>query len=213
VRTSLLIITMLAGGGCGSASGQTVTPNPNADTSGAEAKLSKAQIDEISTPGPGMTAVTVENVLQKEDGAIIAVLKEEGGDERIIPIFIGETEGRAIAMRLSRQKYVRPLTHDLLESVIRECDIRLLKVEIDDLKDSIFLAHLFLVDPSGTLRKVDARPSDAMALALGVNAPIFMARTIIDDIGEILSTEDEPPPPEEEPSATPTGAEMPLQQI
>jgi bifunctional DNase/RNase len=203
---------MLAVGGCGSASGQAIKPNPQGDSAGARAVLSEAQTDKMSAPGPGMTAVTVKNVLQKEDGAIIAVLKEEGGEGRVIPIFIGETEGRAIAMRLSRQKYVRPLTHDLLESVIRECDIRLLKVEIDDLKDSIFLAHLFLVDPSGTLRKVDARPSDAIALALGVNAPIFMARTIIDEIGEMLSTEDEPPP-EEEPSATPTGAEMPLQQI
>jgi uncharacterized protein len=157
--------------------------------------------------------VLVEDVLQQEDGAIVVVLREAEGEDRIVPIFIGETEGRAIAMRLTRQKYVRPLTHDLLESVIRECDIELLKVEIDDLKDKIFLAHLFLVDPHGTPRTIDARPSDAIALALGVDAPIYIALHIIEELGALQAGTPEAPSPPAPPPTAPTEDDTPLQEI
>jgi bifunctional DNase/RNase len=201
-------VGLLLLGGCGGA-------GPKPETAGAAPTVKKNIGDpaEMSAPNEGMVKVLVEDVLQQEDGAIVVVLREAKGEDRIVPIFIGETEARAIAMRLTRQKYVRPLTHDLLESIIRECDIKLLKVEIDDLKEKIFLAHLFLVDQSGTQRTIDARPSDAIALALGVNAPIYIALSIIEELGKLQSgTPDESPPPAPTPAA-PADSETPLQEI
>jgi uncharacterized protein len=198
----------------GSCSGAAPPPTRSAPESvkATNRDAEKTDRKKMSAPGEGMVQVAVEDVLQQKNGAIIVVLREKGVEARIVPIFIGDTEGRAIAMRLTRQKYLRPLTHDLLESVIVECDIRLVKVEIDDLKDEIFLAHLFLLEPSGALRKIDARPSDAIALALGLNAPIYIAGTVVNEIGESLPDRNEKRDPPESP-ATPANSESPLQEI
>jgi bifunctional DNase/RNase len=160
-----------------------------------------------------MVAVSVIDVLVNDDGTVV-VLQEQGAKRRIIPIAIGEIEGQAIAMRLTRQKYVRPLTHDLFETVIENFEIELIRVEIDDLKETIFLAHLFFIDGTGRSKKIDARPSDGITLALGQDAPIYMSSNVIDEIGEMISAEPAADAgPENGADSVPTSVEAPPREI
>jgi bifunctional DNase/RNase len=92
--------------------------------------------------------------------------------DKILPIWIGHAEAWAIAMELSNIEGKRPMTHDLLKAVIMTFSVSLDKVEITELKDDTFYASLRLRD-NGEFYIIDARPSDSIALALKMKAPIF----------------------------------------
>ena len=105
-------------------------------------------------------------------GQPAVVLKDpEGG--RILPIFIGEREAMAIEMAIEGVKPERPLTHDLFAETLKRLKVKLKRVVITDLKNDIFYARLELKTKRGIL-KVDSRPSDAIALALRLKAPIYV---------------------------------------
>ncbi|MFA5039071.1 MAG: bifunctional nuclease family protein [Candidatus Omnitrophota bacterium] len=108
----------------------------------------------------------------------IIVLKEKSGS-RILPIVIGFLEANAIKMKISGVKPPRPLTHDLLISVMESLDSRVVKVVIDKLENSTFFAKLVLKPASGPEKIVDARPSDSIALAVRMKAPIFVDEDVI----------------------------------
>ncbi len=109
----------------------------------------------------------------------IIVLKEKDG-ERILPIVIGFLEANAIKMRLSGALIPRPLTHDLLQSVIEALDASVQKIIIDKLQDNTFYAKIVLsVKNNGRDKYIDARPSDSIALAVRVKAPIFVDEEVI----------------------------------
>ncbi|MFH0876647.1 MAG: bifunctional nuclease family protein [Candidatus Omnitrophota bacterium] len=112
----------------------------------------------------------------------IIVLKEKEGD-RLLPIIIGFIEANAIKMRLSGIIPPRPLTHDLLQSVIESFDAKVGKVIIDKLQDSTFHAKIILSLQNGAAgpqeKIIDARPSDSIALAVRVKAPIFVEEDVI----------------------------------
>jgi len=108
----------------------------------------------------------------------IIVLKERNG-ERMLPIVIGFLEASAIKMRLSQVAPSRPLTHDLLQSVLAALGATLGRVVIDRLEESTFHAKLYLCSGDGSQHIVDARPSDSIALAVRVKAPLFVAEDII----------------------------------
>jgi bifunctional DNase/RNase len=91
---------------------------------------------------------------------------------KVLPIWIGHSEAWAIAMELSGIGSKRPMTHDLLKAVIASLSAQLEKVEITELKDQTFYARL-LLNVSGTILAIDARPSDSIALALKWGAPIY----------------------------------------
>lgn len=112
-----------------------------------------------------------------------AVVLHIAAEAVAVPIFIGETEARAIAFRLSGRQFVRPLTHDLLENLMMETKLQVVKLEVDALRDSTFLARLWVRDASGQLIELDARPSDGIALAVGAGAPIYVARRVVDEAG------------------------------
>ena len=108
----------------------------------------------------------------------VVLLKEENGD-RILPIWIGPNEASAIALELAGVAFRRPLTHDLLKNCLDGLDTSLSKVIISDLVESTFHAELYLERGDSFALKIDARPSDSIALALKFNADIFVDDKII----------------------------------
>ena len=97
-----------------------------------------------------------------------------------LPIWIGVAEASAITAELESIRLDRPMTHDLMNTILGACAIAVDRVEIHDLKNSTFFATIFLKRPDGAPLAIDARPSDAIALALRARAPIFVAKKIIE---------------------------------
>ncbi|UCE17628.1 MAG: bifunctional nuclease family protein [Gemmatimonadota bacterium] len=106
----------------------------------------------------------------------VVLLKESGGSG-ILPIWIGPAEASAIAMELAGLNMKRPLTHDLLRTVIDGLGAKVLKVVVNDLVGQTFYAEIYL-QHENSLVKIDARPSDSIALALKAKAPIFVSKKI-----------------------------------
>ena len=113
----------------------------------------------------------------------IVILKEIEGD-KTLPIWIGFLEAAAIASELEGIKFSRPMTHDLLESIMKMIDVKVLKIEICDLKDNTYYALIHFKHGEKKM-SIDARPSDALAMSLRVNAPIFVAEEVINNSAEI----------------------------
>jgi bifunctional DNase/RNase len=106
----------------------------------------------------------------------IVVLRDLAG-ERVLPIWVGVFEANAIALQIESVQTPRPMTHDLLESVIRRLDGRVRRVVVCDLKDNTFYA-LVVIHIAGRDLSIDARPSDAIALALRAGSPIFVDEVV-----------------------------------
>ena len=107
----------------------------------------------------------------------IIILKDV--DERkALPIWVGIFEANAIALELEKVTTPRPMTHDLLKSVLDGLGVTVRQVIVNDLKDNTFFAVIEL-NSYGAVINIDARPSDAIALALRVNAPIFVAENVV----------------------------------
>lgn len=123
-----------------------------------------------------------------QGGGYAIILKEVSGERRI-PIIIGHSEAQAIAFELEGIKPPRPLTHDLTKNIIEALGFSVTSVIINELKDSTFYAKIKFDAPS--LDEMDARPSDAIALALKFTAPIFIASSIMDEIGFIPENENQ----------------------
>ncbi len=103
-------------------------------------------------------------------------------ERRLLPIWIGHFEAQAIAVGLREEPLERPFTHDLLNAVIGELGHAVDRVLVSDLKDGTYYARVVLAD-GGDSRHIDARPSDAIALALRAKAPIFVAESVLDTAG------------------------------
>jgi bifunctional DNase/RNase len=114
----------------------------------------------------------------------IMILKEEHG-ERSLPIWIGLLEATAIASELESVKFARPMTHDLIRNMLETFAIHVEKVEVSDLKDNTFFAIIHLLDRDQQLIQMDARPSDAIALALRAKAPIFVQDHVFEKSAKI----------------------------
>ena len=129
-------------------------------------------------------AVIVESVrVHMPTGRHVLLLKEVGLG-RILPIWIGPWEASAIAAHLQGVEPERPLTHDLFAGVLRETGVRLDRVLISRLAEETFHARLVLVSADARL-EVDARPSDAIALAIRLEAPIYAAGDVLDRAGAL----------------------------
>jgi bifunctional DNase/RNase len=108
----------------------------------------------------------------------VVVLKEVDTD-RFLPIWIGPFEADAITIQLQGVQVARPLTHDLLKSVIDQMGATISHVMVSELKNDTFYARI-VMDINGDSMEIDARPSDAIALAVRVNAPLFVAESVMD---------------------------------
>lgn len=117
------------------------------------------------------------------------VLLKEAEGERYLPIWIGPAEATAIAVIADppEQKLSRPLTHDLFRDVLAELNVPVRGVEITELRDNVFYADLLFGDG----KRITARPSDAIALALRVKAPIHCVETVLDEAGILIPDADD----------------------
>ena len=114
----------------------------------------------------------------------VVILKEVNA-ERYLPIWIGAYEADAIAVELQDVSVSRPLTHDLLRSVIGELGATVQSILVNDLHDDTFFARI-VMDVNGRYVEVDSRPSDALALAVRVSASIFVDEAVMDKAGVLL---------------------------
>ncbi|HMF43742.1 MAG TPA: bifunctional nuclease family protein, partial [Polyangia bacterium] len=108
----------------------------------------------------------------------IVILRDKDG-QRVLPIWVGIFEANAIALQIENVTTPRPMTHDLLKNVIQDLRGRIEKIVVSDLKENTFYALIYLT-VGGEMMAVDARPSDAIALALRARAPIFVEEKVID---------------------------------
>ena len=137
------------------------------------------------------------------------LLLEEVGGERVLAIFIGAPEATAIAYALQNLTTPRPMSHDLLGNVITALGAKLFSVEITELRDNTFLANLRLLRGDSEI-EVSSRPSDAVALALRVGAPILVSDELMATEGRVMQLDDveDDDVGEDEPSETELVAEL-----
>ncbi len=142
-------------------------------------------------------------IMDPNTNSPIVVLK--GVDsETVLPIWVGAFEANAIALEIEKVVPQRPMTHDLLRNLIVECGLRASRVIVTDLLENTFYALIELRNENDELVSMDSRPSDAIALALRLDCPIFVQRKVIDlsaasqaDSGG--SEEESPHPPDDWP--------------
>jgi uncharacterized protein len=120
----------------------------------------------------------------------IVLLREVEGRRRLLPIFIGGPEATAIALALDEVVTPRPMTHDLVKNVLDDLGVTLERLEITDLSDGTFYAELHL-EAAGQPTVVSSRPSDGIALAMRMAAPVYAAERVIDEAGYLADDEEE----------------------
>jgi len=118
--------------------------------------------------------------------APIVILKGCDDSSIVLPIWIGALEASAIAAEMEEVKFTRPMTHDLIKALMKKTGTKVERVEINDLVDNVYYANIFMEDNNGSAHCLDSRPSDAMAVALRMAAPILVSIDVIErseDIG------------------------------
>lgn len=137
-------------------------------------------------PPPGFQQIEVLGVIPTEEGNLVILVDD--ARENFLPLDVGLTEALSIHIRLERQRFARPLTHDLFDQVLRQLNGRVVRVQIDDYRDDTFLSTVF-VEAAGKVHRFDARPSDAIAMALGHRLPIYINRGVMEshavNVGEL----------------------------
>jgi hypothetical protein len=128
--------------------------------------------------------------IDPRDQSAVIVLKDEAGN-RLLPVSIGGYEAQAIAMAIQGIRPARPLTHDLCKSMLDSLDVTLSMVLIDDLREQVFYAQITL-NVDGRTIEIDSRPSDAIALAVRANCPIFALEKVLDAAGVPEGEGDDP---------------------
>lgn len=124
------------------------------------------------------------------------VILREKNTERYLPIWIGPTEADAITVKLQGVTPPRPLTHDLMESIISKLGASVKSAIVTDLQNDTFYARLIL-DVKGEPLELDCRPSDAMALAIRADAPIYVEEVVLDRVGILIDNETGKPIPQQ----------------
>lgn len=126
----------------------------------------------------------------------IVILREKNA-ERYLPIWIGIYEAESITIALQEVEVARPLTHDLVRNIFNELNARILRVEVVSLRDDTFYGNI-VVETNGHTLNIDARPSDALAIAVRAHVPILVATSVMDSAGiipeEDLQDSDQPAP-------------------
>ncbi|MCG8323855.1 MAG: bifunctional nuclease family protein [Cytophagales bacterium] len=126
---------------------------------------------------------------QSQSGSFALVLGETEGNRRL-PIIIGMFEAQAIAIEIEKIIPNRPMTHDLFKSFAHNFNFRIDEIIISDLKEGVFFAKI-VCDNGGEIIEIDARPSDAIAIGLRFDVPIYTYETILSEAGIVLSDEEE----------------------
>jgi hypothetical protein len=119
-------------------------------------------------------------------GTPVVVLRELEAPHRVLPIVVGGLEATAIAVAISGQQPPRPLTHDLMAALVDTLGGRVESVTVTDVRDGTFLATLAITGADGEHR-VDARPSDGIALAVRAGAPLYVADAVLEEAGTLVA--------------------------
>lgn len=127
--------------------------------------------------------------LEAHSGAPLVVLREQDEPHRLLPIFIGAPEASAIAIAATGQQPPRPMVHDVMAALVMSLDGRVEAIEVTGLQDGTYFASINVAGPGGT-RQVDSRPSDALALAVRVGAPVWVHESVLDEAGSLPEPED-----------------------
>jgi len=122
-------------------------------------------------------------IIDEEKKEQVIILKEKDG-QRLLPIIVGIAEASAIKMKLSGFKPPRPLTHDLIGSILTSLGMRLEKVVIDNLIKGTFHAKLYLANNGQAAKVIDARPSDSIAIAVRTKSPIFVENQVLEKLAQ-----------------------------
>lgn len=107
------------------------------------------------------------------------VILKDSDEKNALPVWIGVLEASAIASQLEKIEFSRPMTHDLLSELLRNVKVGVDRVELNDLRDNVYYATIHLSNTDGVF-KLDARPSDAIALALRTGSPIFVDTSVLE---------------------------------
>lgn len=136
-------------------------------------------------------AMRVGGIVVDPRSQVPVVILRGLADERLyLPIFIGGLEATAIATVLADVELPRPMTHDLLAAMVETLGARVERVTVTRIHEGTFFAELTVVDRAGDVLLIDARPSDSLALALRVDAPVFVAREVVLEAGAMSEPED-----------------------
>jgi bifunctional DNase/RNase len=135
-----------------------------------------------------MIEMTIDSIRVSLMNSQRVVILKEKGTNRYLPIWIGPAEADAIAIKLQNVELSRPLTHDLLQSVISTLGASVKYIVVSGLKEDTFYARLAL-SIDGVELDIDSRPSDALALAVRVGAPIYVEESVLEKAGIILEEE------------------------
>jgi len=115
----------------------------------------------------------------------VVILRETNGN-RVLPIWIGPAEASAIAMEIAGKRFQRPLTHDLMATIVKGLKAKVSKIIISDLRDNTFFAKIVLErEKDNEIVNVDARPSDSIALALKTQSPIYLSETLLESTKDV----------------------------
>ncbi len=123
--------------------------------------------------------------LEASTGAPLVVLQETDAPHRTMPIFIGGTEAASIGLALAGETSDRPLTHDVMAELVELLHARVDRVDVTELRDGAFLAEMTVSGPGGDQR-LDTRPSDAIALALRLDAPLYVSDEVLEAAGSVF---------------------------
>jgi hypothetical protein len=182
---SAWIVAALAAGACGGKPAAARKPAAESAEGQAERAPGAASTEAPPAPTPpdGYIQMKPAGVVpggERQDGgeqfAVVGLVDEAG--TVMIPIFIGGTEGTTIQLRLYDQAPPRPFTHDLLDSMLESLGAKVYKVHVDDLVDGTFIGSVF-IHQGKHIWKLDARPSDAIAIAVGHSVPIYVASKVV----------------------------------
>lgn len=138
----------------------------------------------------GMREMVVESVRVHTLSSQHVVILREADRERYLPIWIGSWEAQSIAMKLQGIEAERPLTHDLLVTILEDLDVLVHRIIVSDLADETYRARIVL-GRGGEAVEIDARPSDAIALAVRVSVPIFATEAVLDRAGVMPEADEE----------------------
>ena len=144
-----------------------------------------------------LIAVRVDRVtLDTSTNRFVVILKDDT-NHQWLPIIVGSNEAQAIALQLERINPPRPLTHDLMKSLLEAIDVTVSRIVVSDLRENTYYALIGLKN-NGDSQEIDARPSDAIALALRTKAPIFVAEKVMKRAAVKEKSEAEAVPEEED---------------
>jgi uncharacterized protein len=129
-----------------------------------------------------LTKLTVHGVVADPNTETQIVILRDERTAQVLPIWVGAAEGNAIRLAMDDAPTPRPMSHDLLRSMMEHLNLAVARVVVTDVKNNTYFASVYLTS-QGTERTVDARPSDAIALALRTNSPIFVTANVLQQRG------------------------------